>query len=271
MIVSLNFRRKKNKKYPILCQSVCYNHIQEHVDRHKGMKQFQFFYTVSGSGEFSVNGQRMICKEGQSVLLYPFEAHSYKAITSEWKVHILMISGICAKEIITAFGFKQSSVYNVSDKNLFEEYITKLLAVKDTDDNFGDENSRISYDFLLSFSNVTKRTSTLKPTSQNGLISDTVDYIEAHFKENISIDQIASAVGVTKEYLCYVFKREMGQTIVRFLTSIRLGYAKELLEEYPDKKACEVAKLCGYESASYFGKVFKENIGVTPDEYRRIN
>ena len=63
----------------------------------------------------------------------------------------------------------------------------------------------------------------------------------------------------------------MGQTIVRFLTSIRLGYAKELLEEYPDKKACEVAKLCGYESASYFGKVFKENIGVTPDEYRRIN
>ena len=43
------------------------------------------------------------------------------------------------------------------------------------------------------------------------------------------------------------------------------------LEQYPEKKAYEIGKMCGFESPSYFGKNFREIVGLTPEQYRRVN
>lgn len=271
MITSLHFRGHKNKKYPVIIQAVCHDHVQEHVDRHRGMTQYQFFYTISGSGEFCVNGQRMISREGQAMVLLPFEAHSYKAVSPGWRVHVFLISGACVQEIMSAMGVKQSGIYNVSEDDIFDRYMQRLLDVSQSDIiQKGDEYSRISYEFLLRFSNVIKRTGAAKSVSPDSAVSDVVEYVEEHYRENISLEQIAAAAGLSKEYLCAVFKREMGQTIVHFLTTLRIGCARELLEEYPEKRAYEIGRMCGYENPSYFGKVFKEIVGVTPEQYRRI-
>ena len=67
-----------------------------------------------------------------------------------------------------------------------------------------------------------------------------------------------------------LFKQEMGQSIMSFLQNIRIGHAKMLLRKFPEKDACTIGKICGFNSASYFGKVFKKVTGLTPGMYRQV-
>ena len=98
-----------------------------------------------------------------------------------------------------------------------------------------------------------------------------MEYLEAHYREPISLDTLADEVHLTREYLCVLFKTETGHTILHRLTLIRIGWARLYLEQYPDKKAYEIGRMCGFDSPSYFGKKFREVVGMTPDAYRRVN
>jgi hypothetical protein len=60
--------------------------------------------------------------------------------------------------------------------------------------------------------------------------------------------------------------QETGETIMRQLTSIRIGRARQLLLENPDLPVYKVGELCGFRSPSYFGKVFRAYTGVSPQK-----
>lgn len=68
---------------------------------------------------------------------------------------------------------------------------------------------------------------------------------------------------------CAIFKKSMGQTIMHYLKTLRISRARIFLHQYPEKKTLEIAEMCGFQSPSYFGKVFKEEVGVTPEMYRK--
>ena len=60
----------------------------------------------------------------------------------------------------------------------------------------------------------------------------------------------------------------MGITYVDFLTRLRIFHARVLLLDHPEMKVADVAARCGFASASYFGMVFKKDVGVSPGMYR---
>ena len=95
-----------------------------------------------------------------------------------------------------------------------------------------------------------------------------VSYLEAHYQDEISLDFLSASLGKTKEYLCSVFKKETGHTIIFHLTEMRIARARTLLLSFPDKKVEEIARECGFSSPSYFGAKFKAFCKVTPEQYR---
>lgn len=95
------------------------------------------------------------------------------------------------------------------------------------------------------------------------------DYIEKHYQEeSLSVAEIAEALHLSSAYLNVLFKQEMKMTLKQYLSCYRLEKAKRMLEQGYDK-ITEIAEKCGYASANYFAKVFKEATDVTPMEYRR--
>ncbi len=86
--------------------------------------------------------------------------------------------------------------------------------------------------------------------------------------EEISIDEMAEKIGYSKSYRCHLFKKELGQTIITYLNSLRISHAKFMLQHYPYQRINEIARDCGFDSPSYFTKKFKEKEGITPEEYR---
>ena len=96
-----------------------------------------------------------------------------------------------------------------------------------------------------------------------------ISYIEEHYAEDLSLDELAAHAGLSREYLCALFKQTMQQTLSHFILGIRISRARALLLTHPDMKILDVARACGFQSPSYFGKMFKRKIGVTPETFRK--
>ena len=113
-----------------------------------------------------------------------------------------------------------------------------------------------------------------KPGQRKGATSWVSDraaaYIQEHYSQEISLDEIAAYCGISPAYLSRIFAKEQGRGIQEYLTALRLQNAKQLLAT-TDRKIYEIAVQSGYPDAVYFNKVFKKNTGMTPKEYRVLH
>jgi two-component system response regulator YesN len=94
-----------------------------------------------------------------------------------------------------------------------------------------------------------------------------VDFLHAHYHEQISLNEVAEHAFVSTYYISRMFKRETGKNFVDYLNDIRIEKAKELLKDV-SLKNYEVAEKVGIPDAHYFSRLFKKHVGLTPTEFR---
>ena len=104
--------------------------------------------------------------------------------------------------------------------------------------------------------------------NQKNSIQRIIEYIDHHYKEDLSRSTLADMVYLSADHLARIFKKETGETLVKYITDKRINAAKELLSDTKTPIA-QVASEVGYDNYSYFTKIFKEKIGVSPGDYRK--
>lgn len=114
-----------------------------------------------------------------------------------------------------------------------------------------------------------KMNETLK-FEQPDRIRNMLSFIHNHYKDKITIAQIADAAGISEREAMRSFRKSLNQSPIEYLISYRLNEAKKLLlnSELP---VTEICYQCGFSDSSYFGKVFRRAYGVTPRKYRTHN
>ncbi|WP_136609038.1 response regulator transcription factor [Paenibacillus dokdonensis] len=105
--------------------------------------------------------------------------------------------------------------------------------------------------------------------SENYHVQKVKYFIEKHYKRNLTMEEICTETGVSKNYLSNLFKKETGVNIWGYLTYIRMETAKYLLRTTAMRNY-EIAYEVGYENPSYFTKVFKKSTGMMPQDYRDL-
>lgn len=98
-------------------------------------------------------------------------------------------------------------------------------------------------------------------------VKPVLEYIEAHFAEEISLDDLSSAVGMSSKYFCRFFHSITHQTPMDYVNSYRIEQAALLLAS-TDIPVTQVGLECGFHDSSYFTKVFRRYKKVTPRQYR---
>ena len=101
------------------------------------------------------------------------------------------------------------------------------------------------------------------------MVQKTLDYICLNIQNPLSLNHLAQFLSVNKCYLSSLFKRETGLTIVEFITERRISHAIYLLNT-TDDPIQEIAIACGIPDLSYFTKLFRQNKGMTPSQYRKM-
>lgn len=104
----------------------------------------------------------------------------------------------------------------------------------------------------------------------NFVIRRAIDYIREHYQEGLTLEEVARKLDITPEYLSTLFNREVGINFSTFLKRFRLSHAKRMLKG-SDMKIYEIAQSVGYSDAKYFARVFKEEEGISPGDYRQMN
>lgn len=97
-----------------------------------------------------------------------------------------------------------------------------------------------------------------------------LQFIDDHFIQEVTLKKIADYMYLHPQYVGQLFKRELNQTFTDYLTVERLKKAKKLLET-THLKVYEVAQLSGYKSPKHFMTLFKQEVGMTPKEYRELS
>ena len=95
-------------------------------------------------------------------------------------------------------------------------------------------------------------------------------YVMAHYVHTITLNEIASEVGMNRSAFCSYFKRCKKMTFSQFVTQYRLNTACELLK-HSQKQVSEICFAVGFNDVPHFNRVFKELQGITPKEYRKRN
>lgn len=92
-------------------------------------------------------------------------------------------------------------------------------------------------------------------------------YIDEHYQRKISLEEVASLSSLGKEAFCRYFKKASGNTFVAFLNQYRISQAKRLL--LMGNNVSETCYECGFESLSYFNRIFKKVTGENPSGFKR--
>jgi two-component system response regulator YesN len=104
----------------------------------------------------------------------------------------------------------------------------------------------------------------------NHHITRVIDIIKRNYSQDISLNSVAEELNLNPAYISRLFKQITGQPFVDVLKKARIERSKELLVQ-SDLKINEISKQVGYSNSYYFIKVFKDMMGLTPGEYKKMN
>ncbi|MGG4032885.1 response regulator [Paenibacillus cisolokensis] len=108
----------------------------------------------------------------------------------------------------------------------------------------------------------------IKSSATHKTVEQVEQYLNEHYAEKINLQDVADAVSLSRTYLANLFKQETGTTIWSYLVAVRMRHARELLLN-STLKSYEIALKVGYENSIHFSKLFKEQYGLNPMEYKK--
>ncbi len=97
-----------------------------------------------------------------------------------------------------------------------------------------------------------------------------LNYIDKHFAENVTLDEMSRMLNIDKSYFCRIFKKAVNTTFTDYLNFVRICHAEKLLTT-TDKSISEISYQVGFSSLAYFTKTFKEYKNCTPSIYKKAS
>ena len=98
-------------------------------------------------------------------------------------------------------------------------------------------------------------------------IKQAINYIDEHLTDDMTLETIAESVHSNASYLSRIFKKEVGTSVITYITDLRIKKAKDLLE-HSDLKTFEISDAVGIHDPAYFSVLFKKYTGMSPKSYR---
>lgn len=240
-------------------------HSVSHTHNHT-----ELFYIVSGKGQFFIQDQLYPVNVNNLVIISPNVIHTEVSLNAHPLEYIVLgIEGIELKACNSSNG-----LFLILDRFESAEIAGCLRNIlRETElKNTGYEDVCQAYMEILII-RLMRNTALSIPTESQALSANRQcakvrQYIDLHFKEALTLDQLAEEGHMNKYYLSHSFKREYGVSPINYMVSRRIEESKYLLAE-TDLSLSQISQLLGFSSLSYFSQVFRKTQAVTPMEYRQ--
>lgn len=227
-------------------------------------------YILSGKGTFKSGQQSYRLHEGQGFLITPNNQTVYSSdIDDPWQYIWVGFNGQMAKTVIDSLGLS-------ADNPIFSCTPEKGEALKNCVLNMLKKNNfaltDIYYRWGLFFQFVSILADSQKVfmprVDVNTYVSHMMNYINHHIEENISVQDVADYVKLTRSYATTMFTKEIGMSIKNYIQNCRLTKARNLIES-SSLTISEIAYSCGYAKGESLVKAFTKRYDISPGDYRK--
>ena len=247
--------------------------------------EYEIYYLLEGERYYFIDNQTYYVKKGSLVFVDRNQIHKTGGAKTFYHDRILI--QFSEDEIEPGFGL----LSNIDIASYFSKYFG-VLELNEIGQKYVEglifgiieemEKKHTSYEFLIKSKlaellifairckkgeNPTFQVETVK-TEKHKKIHEIAEYIAENYNKKISLEDLSKHFFVSKSYLSRIYKEVTGFTVNEYINIVRIKKAQLLLED-ANYNITEIAEMVGYDSITYFEKVFKMYIKKPPMKYRR--
>ena len=213
-------------------------------------------------------GQHCAVAPGDLFFARPSQLIRYSADEQQpWEYSWVGFNGACAHKLAAQLPFTDDApVHHTSDPDGMRAALNNIYSSRGLQPQ--DEAAMVGYLYLF-IAALMRETSAGKPhtaSSSSQYVLNAIKYIQFNYSHDISIDDVAKSVGVSRSHLYRVFMLNVGKSPIDYLTEYRINEACKLLRA-GSLSIAEVAVSVGFFDQFYFSRVFKRAKGVPPSKY----
>lgn len=231
--------------------------------------QLELFFVLSGETSVTVRRETRTLGPGSLAVIFPNQIHSYTACSKETRAALV----VC--DLALTGGFSDTLLlWHPANPFLPPEALHPNVAFAvgelTAERRGGGDRAVCSALVQLALARVLPQLSLHRnrASDYSELTYQIAQYVSAHFREPLTLDVLARALGVSRFHLSHVFSEKIGQSFSSYLASIRVDCACALLAG-TNRSVTEIAAESGFESQRSFFRAFGARCGMTPLAYRR--
>lgn len=232
----------------------------------------EFLHCTHGEGLVICDANSIRMTQGDTVVINAGCLHSINSDTLV-KYHCLIVdnsffsdNGIDIKRI----SFSEKT----NDKTAADKMAHIASCMRDKDNRLHIASTRLAVlDYICYMTENYSCDSTAKRNNLSksySAVLGAIDYINNHFAEKLSLEDISLRAGFSKYHFTRIFKENTGVTVIEYINARRCDNAGFLLRE-TKMPITQISFECGFESPSYFAKAFSKLYGIIPSEYRLLH
>ncbi len=265
----------KNKQFEVF-------HYRERKQENIGIHHHDFYevyFFLGGSARFCVEGKTYTLERGDLLLINPLELHQvlieqdklYDRIVLWINCSYLDSLGCGNVSLAQCFDRSASNHRNFIRPDPFQRAALLALLEKLDAEFYSDNTGSFLYaqalliQFMVEVERLTCNSKDLPTVETPDLVTQILSYIGSHYRENITLERLASEFYVSKSYLSHEFQRQVGTSVYRYVIFRRLMRARKLLSEGQSPGA--VYQACGFGDYANFYRAFKAEYGISPRQF----
>lgn len=272
------------KEFPFQISEVILNSGNSHPDTFHWHSYFEITCVQKGRGRYFVNGQEYEMDEGDIIIFNNVEPHGWLLLEEDMQLLVMVFSPEFIAEKMSFFdhGYLKPFVErgsNFRNKIGHEEPVSHEIR-KGIREIYGEwTEQKVGYHLMIK-SNVLRiltmlirayqdenKSDEMLKEKQNAMkrLEQAIAYIDAHYREKITLDEVAASAYMSSTYFSTYFRKVTGISFSDYVTRLRIFHARELLKD-TQRSVTEIAMECGFHNLSNFYRLYKKHVGRPPRE-----
>lgn len=228
---------------------------------------FEIEIIISGAGKYIINDSQYDIKENQTFLLNTTDFHHLIIEKPTRLINISFDENLPdEKELVYLLHSQTKKHYALSPDE--SERLTSAAKLLEHEYKTSGSCQKQLLQYILSCLLRKNDSDNMPVDNHYNSIKKSLIYIQMHFKEKISLNELAHEAGYNPSYFSELFKKITGNNYTAILNKYRIGHARTLLSN--GFSVSETCFLSGFNSLSNFGTIFKKNCGISPHDYAKI-
>lgn len=245
---------------------------QPHTSKREDLSSFLFFTVISGSGKLKYGGEEYMLSAGNCAFLDCKKSYFHHSSENLWKLKWAHFYGPNMNGIYEKYVERGGRPCFQGDNfNAYNKILTEIYNIASSDIYIKDMKiyEKLTALLVLLMEESWNPDSNNCSSSRKQNLQNVKEYLDRHFSEKITLDQLSEIFYINKYYLSRIFKDQFGSTINNYIFQLRITHAKQLLR-FTNLSIDKICQQCGMNDANYFSRAFKKIEGISPSEFRKL-